>query len=240
MLQDMKGILYYLAVNIRYPFSIFWSILLAIFILSLILSSVADRSTVLFQASIPIYIFCLVIGMWTVKNTIPFLLKMSLTRKLIYISIGLYFLIIAIVQSLLANTLIKIIDALGKTAIIGEVSIYNGSEEFSFQFNHLSQFLQNDTFLSQVTIDTVLSFTALSVMFFIGLFFYRFGLLGGFSLLGGLFLLYILSIAQGSFIELVTYIFENYSITLYFQLLGISVLIYLLSFTMMRRMTITE
>lgn len=240
MLKDIKGVIYYLAVNVRYPFSIFWTILLSIFIISLLFSVINSSSNVLFQASIPIYIFCLVLGMWTVKNTIPYLLKMSVTRKLIYLSIGIYFLLIAVIQALLANLLIKIIELLGKTVISGDVTFYNGHEDFSFEFYHLSQFLQKDTFITQVTIDTIIAFAALSGMFFVGLIFYRYGLLGGFTFLGALFLIYILSIAQGSFVDLMNYIFTNYSMTLYFQLFGLSIIVYLLSFTILRRVTITS
>lgn len=240
MLKDIKGVIYYLAVNVRYPFSIFWTILLSIFIISLLFSVINSSSNVLFQASIPIYIFCLVLGMWTVKNTIPYLLKMSVTRKLIYVSIGIYFLLIAVIQALLANLLIKIIELLGKTVISGDVTFYNGYEDFSFEFYHLSQFLQKDTFITQVTIDTIIAFAALSAMFFVGLIFYRYGLLGGFTFLGALFLIYILSIAQGSFVDLMNYIFTNYSMTLYFQLFGLSIIVYLLSFTILRRVTITS
>lgn len=240
MLKDLKAVIQYLTLNVRYPFTIFWSILLAIFLISFLLSTINGSPHLLFQASIPIYIFCLVLGMWTVKNTIPYLLKMSVTRKLIYAAIGIYFLLLAAVQALLANTLIKIVDLTGKTAITGDVSFHNGSEDFSFQFYHLSQFLQNDSFLTQVTIDTIIAFSALSAMFFIGLIFYRFGLVGGFTTISALFFIYIVSIAQGSFIELVNYIFTNYSMTLYFQLLTISIIIYLLSFPILRRLTITS
>src|SRR5699024_11208115 len=135
MMKDIKGVIYYLMTNVRYPFMIFWTILLSIFALSILFSFVTSNEQVLFQASITIYIFCLVLGMWTVKNTIPYLLKMSVKRKLIYISIGIYFLMIAIVQALLANALIKIIDLIGKRAISGDVTLYTGQEEFSFEFN---------------------------------------------------------------------------------------------------------
>lgn len=240
MMKDIKGSLYYLFANVRYPFFVFWTILLSIFIVSLLLSSVSEGNQVLFQASIPIYIFCLVLGMWTVKNAIPYLLKMSVTRKLIYVSIGIYFLIIATVQALLANALTKIIDLMGRTAVSGDIILANGDKEFAFLFTHLSQFLQNDTFITQVTIDVIISFAALCMMFFIGLVFYRFGLVGGFTFIGAMFLIYIGSIAQGSFVDLMKYIFNNYSMAIYFQLFGISVAIYLLSFLMLRRLTITS
>lgn len=240
MIHDIKGVIHYLVVNVRYAFMIFWSILLSIYLISLLLSTIGDRSNVMFQASIPIYIFCLVIGMWTVKNTIPYLLKMGVTRKLIYAGTGVYFLGLAIFQSLLANTLIKFTEALGKSAISGDVTIFDGHEEVSFQFMHVSQFLENDTFITQVTVDSIISFTALSTMFFIGLIFYRYGLIGGFTSLGVLFFLYILSIAQGAFVELITYIMENYSLVLYFQLFAISILIYGLSFLLIRRLTIVS
>src|SRR5699024_7238428 len=126
MMQDIKGSLYFLIANVRYPLFVFWTILLSIFIISLLLSVIGEGNYVVFQASIPIYIFCLVLGMLTVKNAIPYLLKMSVTRKLIYISISIYFLIIATVQALLANGLTKIIDLMGKTAVSGDITLANG------------------------------------------------------------------------------------------------------------------
>lgn len=240
MLTDIKGTLYYLIANVRYPFIVFWSILLSIFFIAIVLSTIGGSTHVLFQASIPIYIFCLVLGMVTVKNTIPYLLKMSVTRKLIYLSVGIFFLLIAFIQAVLANLLTRLIDLIGKTAVSGEITMFQGDTQFAFEFTHLSQFLTNDSFAIQVTVDTIIAFAALSSMFFIGLIFYRFGLIGGFSFIGVIFIIYIASIVQGSFIDLVNYVLNNYSMTLYFQLFGISVVVYLLSYVVLRRLTITS
>src|SRR5699024_9142611 len=205
--------------------------------ISILFSVICNSYIVLFQASIPIYIFCLVLGMWTVKNTIPYLLNMSVTRKLIFISVGIYFLLLAIFQAVLANILTVIISLLGMKAMSGEISLIDGDKEFTFYFTHLSQFLENDSLMNQIMIDSIICFVALSSMFFVGLIFYRFGLVGGFSFLGALFIVYILSIARGSFIDLMTYFIDNYSMALYFQLFGLGFLLYLLSFIFLRRVT---
>ena len=237
MQKDIKGVLYFLSVNVRYPLGVFWTILFSIYLISILFSVISNSENVLFQASIPIYIFCLVLGMWTVKNTIPYLLNMSVTRKLIFISVGIYFLLLAIFQAVLANILTVIISLLGMKAMSGEISLIDGDKEFTFYFTHLSQFLENDSLMNQIMIDSIICFVALSSMFFVGLIFYRFGLVGGFSFLGALFIVYILSIARGSFIDLMTYFIDNYSMALYFQLFGLGFLLYLLSFIVLRRVT---
>jgi len=237
MQKDIKGVLYFLFANVRYPLGVFWTILFSIYLISILFSVISGNENVLFQASIPIYIFCLVLGMWTVKNTIPYLLNMSVTMKLIFISVGIYFLLLAIFQAVLANTLTIFISLIGMKAMSGEVSLIDGDQEFTFYFTHLSQFLQNDTLMSQIMIDTIICFVALSSMFLVGLIFYRFGLVGGFSFLGALFIIYILSIAQGSFIDLVTYFIDNYSMKLYFQVFALAFLLYLLSYIFLRRIT---
>ncbi|HZW68278.1 MAG TPA: hypothetical protein VFF20_06705 [Pseudogracilibacillus sp.] len=237
MQKDIKGVLYFLSVNVRYPLGVFWTILFSIYLISILFSVISSNENVLFQASIPIYIFCLVLGMWTVKNTIPYLLNMSVTRKLIFISVGIYFLLLAIFQAVLANILTVIISLLGMKAMSGEISLIDGDKEFTFYFTHLSQFLENDSLMNQIMIDSIICFVALSSMFFVGLIFYRFGLVGGFSFLGALFIVYILSIARGSFIDLMTYFIDNYSMALYFQLFGLGFLLYLLSFIVLRRVT---
>lgn len=237
MHKDIKGTLYFLFANVRYPLGVFWAILFSIYLISMLFSFITSYENVLFQASIPIYIFCLVLGMWTVKNTIPYLLNMSVTRKLIFISVGIYFFLLAVFQAVLANALTISISLIGMKAVSGEISLIDGTNEFTFQFTHLSQFLQNDTLISQIIIDTIICFIALTTMFFIGLIFYRFGLVGGFGFLGALFIVYIVSISQGSFVDLVTYLVNNYSMTLYFQMFGLSLLLYLLSFIMLRNVT---
>lgn len=238
MTKDIKGTIHYLFINIRYPFIIFWTILLSFFGLSLIISTINGSEHVLFQASIPIYIFSLIYGLWMVENTIPYLIKMSITRKTIYTSIGLFFLILAIVQAILANTLTKSLNLFGKHAIAGDLSIVDGQTEYAFQLHHLSQFLPNDTIVTQITIDSAITFSALVIACFIGLIFYRFGLLGGFSSIAIAFGLLMLAITRGTFTRLISHIVANYTLTLYMQLFALSLILYAASYLLLRRLTI--
>ncbi len=238
MIQDIKGVFHFLMVNIRHPFIIFWMIVIAFYIISLTLTFILGAEGVLFQASFPIYIFCAVVGLWLVKNTVPYLIKLGVTRKLIFLSYGLFFILLAIVQSVLANFLMRFTTLTGKTAIGGHVFFESGSTDASFAFYHLSQFLPKDIFLTQVIVDVIVCFAGLSLTFLIGLIFYRYGLVGGFSFLATLFLLFIGSIAKGYFVDLVKYIVNNYTLTIYFALFGCSVVIYAISYFFLRRLTI--
>src|SRR5699024_2889603 len=85
-------------------------------------------------------------------------------------------------------------------------------------------------FLTQVIVDVIVCFAGLSLTFLIGLIFYRYGLVGGFSFLATLFLLFIGSIAKGYFVDLVNYIVNNYTLLVYFVLFGCIVVCYALFF----------
>lgn len=239
MLQRVKGVIYYTMTNLRYPLSIFWTVLLAIAMLASLLSFVADSNHIWFQASIPILIFSLVIGIWSVKHIIPYLLNMSVTRKEIYLGIGISFILLAMLQAFLANLLVKLLEVFGKPVIAGMIFIEESGLETSISFEHLGQFLQSDTIYTRLIVDFILCYVALVVMFLIGLIFYRYGLLVGFSLLGISFVLYLYLIAQGSLIEFLYYVSDNYSLTLYVQFLSFGIIIYLLSFLLLRRFTVS-
>src|SRR5699024_5072769 len=128
-MREMKSILYYLLVNVRRTFIIFWIILTSIYMVSMIFSFIVNNEHVFFQAYFPVYIFSMVIGMWTVKNALPYLLKMGITRKMMYGSIWLYFFIFAVVNVLLAHLYSFITSLLNRTQTGGTFTIVNGVEE---------------------------------------------------------------------------------------------------------------
>src|SRR5699024_11651235 len=91
--MQLKGTLYYYAVNMRYMLMIFWGIMLGILLLSLISDILfgGDKMDIYYSFSIPTYAFAAAVGFWVVKNVIPYLVKMGLTRLIIYFGTGILF-----------------------------------------------------------------------------------------------------------------------------------------------------
>lgn len=240
-MREMKSILYFLTVNIRFTFIVFWTILTSIYGLAILFNVFMEMDDVLFQPYIPIYIFSMVIGMWTVKNALPYLLKMGITRKMMYGTIWLYFILFAIVNTLLAHVFTVISNLLGKhqTGGLFTFSIYNGDEaEVTFDFNHIAQFMVNDSWMNQIIVDVIICFVALTFMFIVGLVFHQYGLIGGFSFIGLLFASLMIIIATDRITDIIVYIYNHYTMRLYYQIWLGSAIVYLLSYLILRRFTL--
>lgn len=172
-----------------------------------------------------IYVYCGILGFITVKESIPFSLKMGATRKNLFISLGLFFLSIALMKAVIANTL--------HTVILYATDITN---LHSFGFMHLAQ-LMEDTWINRVVIDTSLMFFFLTVMFLTGLLFYRYGLLGGGIVVGAGVILLLVGVAQGWLIDLFANLFSDLKLTIFLQIFGLGIVFYLLSFLLLKRIT---
>src|SRR5699024_3443391 len=111
----------------------------------------------------------------------------------------------------------------------------NGSTMTNY---HLGDFLGENSWITRVFIDTSISFFFLAVMFIIGLIFYRFGLIGCFSFIGAGVIIFILGMFIGWLLDFFATIFRDFSIIFFYQLLVTGILIYLVSFLLIRRITI--
>lgn len=237
-MKEMQSVLYYLMINVRRTFIIFWIILTSIYAVSIIFSFIVGNGHVFFQAYFPVYIFSMVIGMWTVKNALPYLLKMGMTRKMMYGSIWLYFFLFAMINVLLAHLYSFITDLLNRTQTGGKFTIVNGVEEYVFDFTHIAQFLENDTLWNRISVDIILCMTVLIFMFMMGLIFYQYGLIGGFSFVGLFLIAYFILLATDGLIDVFSYIYHHFTMVLFYQLLGITLIVYLLTYLILRRFTL--
>lgn len=170
--KQIGGLLYFFTTDIRQAFIIFWTILLSTlsvsFIAAYLLINVGETKMI-FSLSLAVYIFCAFIGFLTVKERIPFSIKIGATRKNLFISLGIFFFGLAIVKALISNTLQLIMEKMFHVETIA--------------FIHPAQLLTN-AWLTRVIIDTRVMFFILSVMFLLGLLFYKYGLFGGGSFVG--------------------------------------------------------
>lgn len=226
--KQIKGLMYFFVTEVRYSLIIFWTILLSILVVSLTISYFllgVEGGQLYFALSFWLYIYGGIYGFQTVKESIPFALKMGATRKNIYISIGLFFLLLAFAKAFVVNT-------------IQSVTLYfiDVTNLHTFQMLHPAFFL-TDNWLNRFIIDMSIIFFSLSFMFIIGLLFYRYGLLGGGSFVGVLVVILLLGIAQGWIINFFAELFSQIEITFFLQLLGVGVIIYLMSILFIRRIT---
>src|SRR5699024_1163743 len=105
--MQLKGTLYYYAVNMRYMLMIFWGIMLGILLLSLVSDMLfgGDKMDIYYSFSIPTYACDAAVGFWAVKHIIPYLVKIGITRLSIYLRTGIMFLCLVILNGTIANTM---------------------------------------------------------------------------------------------------------------------------------------
>lgn len=245
MSRQLKATLYYLSADIRYPLSVFWAILVGLLILSVVSTLVAvslnnaDMS-MSFNLAAPIYFFAAIVGFLTVKTSIPYLIKMGSTRKNIYLAIGIHFFSLALFNAIIAN-LLQLITSFFlhlQGVNMGSDSISITYNEQIFTFNHIADIISN-TWMSRILVDTSIAFFLLAVMFIVGLIFFRFGLVGGFTFLAIGISIFIIGITYGSFLQFFINIFKNINYLFFIQLFLVGLVTYLLSIILLRKITIT-
>jgi hypothetical protein len=229
--RQLKGLLYFFVTDIRYSLIIFWSILLSILILSLCISYFllgVDNGAYYFSFGFPIYVYCAILGFLTVKEAIPFSIKMGATRKNLFVAIGLFFLGLAFVKAVVSSTLQALTLAFTKAAGIS-----------TFHFLYLSA-LMEDSWLSIVIIDMTVMFFMFSIMFIFGLLFYKTGLAGGGIVVGAVALTLLYGTAQGWVIEFLINQFTHPHMAFFYQMLGVGLILYCLSYLFIRNITILK
>ncbi|ASN06883.1 hypothetical protein [Virgibacillus necropolis] len=229
--RQIKGLLYFFITDIRYSLMIFWAILLSILVVSLtfayFLLSVEDGE---FYFGFPfgVYIYCAILGFLTIKESIPFSIKMGATRKNLFVSIGLFFLGLAFAKAVLANTVQSI------TLLFTESTGIH-----TFKFLHPVVLLQ-DTWVNRVIIDTSIMFFLLAFMSIIGLLFFKHGLAGGGIVAGTIAVVLLIGVAQGWIFDFFVNLLPTIGLEFFYQLLVIGIVIYCLSFLFLRRITIVK
>jgi|SRR5690625_836760 len=227
--RQLKGLLYFYYADLRHSIIVFWTILMSIVVVTLTITYFlknVDDALMYFSVTGPMYIYCGILGFLVVKEFIPFSIKRGATRKNIFVSLVIFFLSLSFMKSIVGNTLQEVIKVFNT-----KMGIEN------FNFIHPA-FFTNDTWFHRIWIDTSIMFFSFSMMFIIGLLFYRYGLVGGGSFVGVLIIIILTGIAQGWIIDFFINIFKNFDSMFYLQLFGIGVLIYAFSMLLLRRITI--
>lgn len=238
MVGELKGSLYYSFINLRYSLLIFWGVLFGVFLFSFVSDLFLEGSQVSFNMSVPTYIFAAIFGYWMVKNAIPYIIKMGGTRPIIYLSLGIFGIVLSLFNALLANTINEIITMFygSETGMGGMIGVEVNGEGMSF--NHIGDFLVNNTWYTRVVIDTSISFFLFSCLFISGLIFYKYGLVGGFGSIAVGISFIILAASKGWLEKFFDTVLMNIDFTFFYQLLAVGIVIYLLSYLLLWRLTL--
>jgi hypothetical protein len=231
MNKQIKGLLYFYISDIRHSMMIFWSILLFILVVSIAFAFYLLRfedGMMAFGFPFAIYFYCLVLGFITTKEYIPYALKMGATRKNIFLSIGIFFLGLIVLKSLIANTIQELVLLFTKSTNIT-----------SFQFLHPAMMLE-DNWLNRFLIDIGIMFFLIAFMFFIGLLFYKYGMAGGGIVASILVIGLLFGIAKGWIYDFIVEVVSQLDIVFFYQMLGVGLLLFVISFIFVRRITIEK
>ncbi|WP_033542845.1 hypothetical protein [Planococcus sp. CAU13] len=231
MSNQVKGMLYLFAMEFRYSILVFWSILLSILLVFLLFCyyviSPADGSF-FFGFPFAIYFYCGVLGFMAVKEIVPFALKIGATRRNYYIAAGLFFLGLSAFFSFAANTIQSLVTVL-----------IDGTRVESMQFIHLANFL-GGTWVDRFVTDLSVMFLLMTILFLTGLVFYKYGQLGGGILIGLAAAVVLAGVAQGWLIAGIIELFADINILFFYQVLLLGLILYALSFVMLRDISITK
>ncbi|GIP64855.1 hypothetical protein J32TS6_34100 [Virgibacillus pantothenticus] len=231
MKQSFKGLVYFFLVELRRPLIIFWTILFPILIVSLAFSyylSQIEQGPLFFSLTGPLYVFFSIWGFICIKEFIPFSIKLGATRKQIWRAIGVFFLSLAVIQAIFASIIQE---------VVWKLTDWVGID--AFRFLHPALFV-TDNWYTRIMIDVGIFTFFFAISYLIGLVFYKYGLLGGGSLLGAILLVLLMTIATGWFAEFVGKIISDMSVIFYIQTFAVGIALYLCSFLFFRKITIVK
>ncbi|MEN1970203.1 hypothetical protein WMZ97_19300 [Lentibacillus sp. N15] len=230
MSRQIKGLLYFYITDAKHSLMVFWSILFGTLVISIVgaylLLNVAEGQ-MNFGLSIAAYIYCGIYGFISAKHGTPFSIKLGATRKNMFVSTGIFLMGLAIVQAVLVSTVQTVVVAGAKIVGID-----------TFQFIHPAQLL-TDNWVTRFVIDTAMMFFLLSLLYLIGLLFYKYGLLGSGIVLGILAVILLFGVAKGWVINFFIDIATSFSITFFYEILLIGIVIYGVSWLLIRKITTT-
>src|SRR5690625_5060691 len=104
MSRQFKATLNYLFTDLRYTLTSFWIILLAIVVLLVSIQLIFNQGSneITLSISVPIIIFAGVVGYLTVKNGIPYIVRLGATRKCVFLCVLIFFICLTLFNALFA------------------------------------------------------------------------------------------------------------------------------------------
>lgn len=224
--RQIKGLLYFYWKDLQFSLFVFWCILLSMLVVSVtIMFLFPSIEFMSFSFTAPIYVYCGIIGFLMARHTVAFGIKLGGTRKNIYISMGIFFILLAFLKSTLA------------ALITGGVMKFVLRDDMNFLFAHPMN-LYEDTILNRLYTDFFLLLFLTTATYLISLMFYKFGLLVSGLIIGMIIVLFMYNLFSGELISYVIDTFQN-SVYLFFAQFGVLALVaYALAWLLLRRITV--
>lgn len=229
-MNTVKGSFYILFQSYKKKNIIFLSILFSIVLLTFFIDTFFGQYLFSFAItiSIPFYIFYSSTASKLLNNTLPYFLKLGISRTQYMVNVGLFFICWSLAGAVIITCTHKVITYFTALLKIKEILII-----------HPIYFFGNSTaFIDTVALDTVLLLFSLTSGLLLNIIFYRFGTVGGYSFIGILCLIPITMVI----FEWYTPLFELFSkvsaITIVGSLLVFSVLLYFIISLALRKASV--
>ncbi len=222
----VKGSFYVLFQSYKKKNIIFWSILFSIVLLSFFLDTFFGKYiSFVITISIPVYIFYSIMGAKILNKTLPYFLKLGLSRKQYLCNVGLFFIVWSITGALIIACTHKLISFFYSLLDVKDIII----------IHPILLFDGSSSFLQTVILDTVLLLFFLISGLLLNVVFYRLGTLGGYSFIGLLALIPIVMVIFEWYIPLFNLLSEASVYVLLSSLLGLSILLYAVIISAMQK-----
>lgn len=231
MNNQIKGMFYYYSIDVIRTLKIFFTIITAILIVFSAIGYLFGNTNnfrINFILPFATYINVGIIAYQLTKGNVSFALKMGAIRKNIYLMQLYFMLVYSALVAILSSTLESVTEWL--------LNIFNIT---NFSLEHPAALL-NDTWAMRILVDFSIMFFIMILLYLIGLFFYRTGLIGGGILMGGLLVIVLYGISEGWIIRGITSIISNITIMSFVILLIIGFGLFLIGYPFMRRITIVK
>jgi len=228
-MQQIKGLLYFMTVESKRSLAIFWIILVSTIMLSLMIAYFLGSNNdvkLVFMISIPTYIHCAIYAFVSVKQTIPFSIKMGASRKNIFISMGVFLITLVLIQNIFINLFYEILRFTVQALDIS-----------SFQLIHPAQLLGN-SFSERLITDFAIMLCLLAVMYVLSLLFYNYGLIGGGSFGAAIVIILVFAVAKGWMAQWVAFISKSMNINFFYWMMLISLAVYVTAWALVRKINI--
>lgn len=215
-MNTFKGSLYIFFQSYKKQNLIFWIILLSIVLFSIFIDSTFGENVKLFlTVSIPVYIFFSIMSSKLLNKTMPYFLKLGLSRNQYALHVGLFFIAWSFIGALFIACIHK------------GILFFNTFTLHDLIIFHPVYFIEPSLpFFSTLAFDFALLLFSLATGLFINVIFYRLGVIGGYSLIGLLTLIPIVTITFKWYEQLFQFLSDVTFISLCSSILFISIIVY--------------
>ncbi|MFJ5791198.1 hypothetical protein ACIQXW_01550 [Lysinibacillus sp. NPDC097162] len=217
-MKTVQGSLYVLFQSYKKSNIIFWCILFSIVILLFFIDTFFGQYvSFAVTISIPVYVFYSIKGAKILNKTLPYFLKLGLSRMQYVCNVGLFFIVWSLAGAFVIACTHKIITLVSNLFDYENMVIIHPILFFS----------NSDSFLLTMSMDTVLLLLCLISSLLLNVVFYRFGTLGGYSFIGVLALIPITMVIFEWYTPLFELVSKVSAFTIIASLLVISIFIYI-------------